>query len=72
MIPENGASASYDAIGNLTSSATVQVGLKDVFEDQVETKSFNIKSSSLAMQAEKDSSGNATGNLLVNIEWGTF
>ena len=57
--------------GVTTDSATVSVTLLNATSTGTSTKDFDIKSSTLNMYAEKDGNG-ATGNLIMDLEWGSF
>lgn len=64
--------SAYDNNGGLASSAILEASLKDMSNGVSDKANFSIKSSTLVMHNEKDGQGNDTGNLLLNIEWGSF
>ena len=59
------ATSSFSTNGELTATAKVEASLLDVFESTRDTAFFNIKSSTITLNANGD-------DLVMDIEWGVF
>ena len=59
------ATTTFSTNGELTATAKVEASLLDVFESTRDTAFFNIKSSTITLNANGD-------DLVMDIEWGTF